>query len=104
MILGRRVAATYVRIWRTYRAWSPTLLALAVVVFVPLGLLDGIAIEIGAASIDDGIELATVALTVGALTMSGLLGEIFFSGAIAISLTHPQGERAPTLRSEPLPA
>jgi len=37
-------------------------------------------------------------LTVGAVTMTGLLGEIFFSGAIAISLTHPAHEGPPTLR------
>ncbi|HSC21865.1 MAG TPA: hypothetical protein VLC07_09060, partial [Solirubrobacterales bacterium] len=34
----------------------------------------------------------------GAVTMTGLLGEIFFSGAIAISLTHPHGQGRPSAR------
>jgi hypothetical protein len=69
-----------------------------VVIFVPLGLIDAIAITVDAESLDDGLKVATVALTVGVLTMTGLLGEIFFSGAVAIALTHPRDERPPTLR------
>jgi hypothetical protein len=96
----RRVVGTYVRIWRTYRGWAPSLLALALVVFVPLGLLDAltVTVDVEGFDLDSGFKLATVALAVGAITMTGLLGEIFFSGAIAISLTHPHGERPPTLR------
>lgn len=100
MTFFQRVAGTYVRIWRTYRGWAPSLLALAVVVFVPLGLLDAVTMtaDIESFDLDSGIKVATVALAIGAITMTGLLGEIFFSGAIAISLTHPHGERPPSLR------
>ena len=100
MNLPRRVAGTYMRIWRTYRGWAPSLLALALVVFLPLGLLDAIpaTVEIESFDLDSGIKVATVALAVGAITMTGLLGEIFFSGAIAISLTHPHGEGPPRPR------
>jgi hypothetical protein len=96
----RQIAATYGRIWRTYRNWAPSILALAAVVFIPLGLLDALALKVDVDSLDvtNGIKVAALLLAVGAVTMTGLLGEIFFSGAIAISLTHPHGEEPPSLR------
>jgi hypothetical protein len=98
--LPRRVAGTYVRIWRTYWGWMPSLLLLAAVVFVPLGLLDTLSLQVDLDALDltSGVKAAAVMLAVGAVTTTGLLGEIFFSGAIAISLTHPHGERPPKLR------
>ncbi len=98
--LRRRLAGTYARIWRTYRGWAPSLLILAAVVFLPLGLLDALSLQVDLDSLDltSGIKVAALLLAVGAVTMTGLLGEIFFSGAIAISLTHPHGERPPRLR------
>jgi len=100
MSFGRRVAATYADIWRTYWGWMPSLLGFAVVVFVPLGLLDALSLQVDVDSLDltSGIEIAALMLAVGAVTMTGLLGEIFFSGAIAISLTHPHGQRRPSVR------
>lgn len=100
MSFPRRLAATYIRIWRIYRSWIPTLLLLSVIVFLPLGLLDALSLRVDVDSLDlsSGIKVATLMLAVGAVTMTGLLGEIFFSGAIAISLTHPHGERPPRLR------
>jgi hypothetical protein len=97
--LPRRVGDTYVRIWRTYWGWMPSLLLLSVVVFVPLGVLDALSLQVDLDSLDitSGIKVAAGMLAVGAVTMTGLLGEIFFSGAIAISLTHPHGERPPRL-------
>jgi hypothetical protein len=96
----RRLAGTYVRIWRTYRGWARPLLILATAVFLPLGLLDAISLQVDIDSLDitSGIKVAALLLAVGAVTMTGLLGEVFFSGAIAISLTHPHGERPPTPR------
>lgn len=100
MSFGRRLATIYASIARTYRGWMPSLLALAVAVFVPLGLLDALSLQVDLDSLDltEGIKVAALMLAVGAVTMTGLLGEIFFSGAIAISLTHPHGERPPRLR------
>jgi hypothetical protein len=96
----RRLTGTYMRIWRTYRGWAPSLLVLAAVVFLPLGLLDALSLQVDVDSLDitSGIKVAALVLAVGAVTMTGLLGEIFFSGAIAISLTHPHGEEPPSLR------
>ncbi|HET7455022.1 MAG TPA: hypothetical protein VFJ76_05835 [Solirubrobacterales bacterium] len=100
MSFSRRVAATYADIWRAYWGWMPSLLILAALVFVPLGLLDALSFQVDVDSLDptSGIEIAAVMLAVGAVTMTGLLGEIFFSGAIAISLTHPHGQKPPGLR------
>jgi hypothetical protein len=96
----RRLAATYRQIWRTYWGWAPSILLLAVVVFVPLGLLNALTMDVELDSLDltDGIKLAAFALAVGVVTTTGLIGEVFFSGAIAISLTHPHGEDPPGLR------
>lgn len=100
MGFGRRLTGTYVRIWRTYWGWAPSLLVLAAVVFLPLGLLDALSLQVDVDSLDitSGIKVAALVLAVGAVTMTGLLGEIFFSGAIAISLTHPHGEEPPKPR------
>jgi hypothetical protein len=98
--LLRRTAATYARIWSTYRGWASSILLLAVIVFVPLGLLNALTmnVELDSLDITNGIKLAALALAVGVVTATGLIGEVFFSGAIAISLTHPHGEDPPPLR------
>jgi hypothetical protein len=98
--LLRRTAATYSLIWHTYRAWAPSLLLLALVVFLPLALLDALTMNVELDSLDltNGIKVAALVLAVGAVTATGLIGEVFFSGAIAISLTHPHGEDPPPLR------
>ncbi|HMI81460.1 MAG TPA: hypothetical protein VK480_06700 [Solirubrobacterales bacterium] len=100
MSTRRQVLATYVRIWRTYRGWMSSILALALVVFLPLALLDALTanVEVDALDLTSGIKIAALALAVGAIATTGLIGEIFFSGAIAISLTHPHGEKPPPLR------
>jgi hypothetical protein len=97
---ARRIASTYRRIWRTYRGWASSILLLAAIVFVPLGLLNALTtnVELDSLNITNGIKVAALALAVGAITLTGLLGEVFFSGAIAISLTHPHDEGPPPLR------
>lgn len=100
MSFPRRLATTYRQIWRTYWGWASSILLLAVIVFVPLGLLSALTlnVELDALNITNGVKLAALALAVGAVTLTGLLGEVFFSGAIAVSLTHPHGEDPPPLR------
>ncbi|HET8814715.1 MAG TPA: hypothetical protein VFM51_07135 [Solirubrobacterales bacterium] len=99
MSLLRRVAVIYARIWRTYWGWAPSILLLSAIVFVPLGLLDALTmnVELDALNVTTGLELAAIAIAVGVVTATGLIGEVLFSGAIAISLTHPHGEDPPPL-------
>ena len=55
-------------------------------------------------SLDPGslIKLAAAIGAVAAITMTGLLGEVFYSGAVAVSLTHPAHEKPPSIaRSRP---
>lgn len=100
MSFPRRLATTYRQIWRTYWGWAPSILLLAVVIFVPLGLLNALTmdVELDSLNLTNGIKLAAFALAVTVVTATGLIGEVFFSGAIAISLTHPHGEKPPGLR------
>jgi hypothetical protein len=96
----RRLVELYRRIGRTYRAWARVLLPLAIVVFVPLGLVHAIPVHVEATSfdLDNGFRVFGAVLALLLLTVSGLLGEIFYTGAVAIALTHPHGEEPPSLR------
>jgi hypothetical protein len=94
------LVSTYARIGRTYIRWAPSLLMLALAVFAPLGLLHEVVInaEIGSFGFGNGIKLVGAALAVLAVVGIGLIGEVFYTGAVAISLTHPKEGRAPSLR------
>jgi hypothetical protein len=98
--LARRVGGVYAQIARVYLAWWRPILLLALVVFVPLGLLDAAAAQVDVESLDlsNGFTIFALIAAVGFVTTTGLLGEVFFAGAIAVSLTHPEGERPPPLR------
>lgn len=92
--------SVYIRIGRTYARWAPSLLLLALVVFVPLGLVHAITVhaEIGSLDLKGGLQLFAAVAAVIALAVTGLLGEIFYTGAVAIALTHPRDGRPPSLR------
>lgn len=94
------VLSLYWRIWRTYFAWAGTLLPLACFVFIPLGLIHAIPVHLEATSlnIDSGLEIFGAVLAVLLLVMTGLLGEIFYTGAVAIALTHSNDGEQPSLR------
>lgn len=91
---GSGVLTLYMRIWRTYFVWARSLLPLAVFVFVPLGLVHAIPVHYDATQFDlgRGFAVAGVLLAVLLLSGVGLLGEVFYTGAVAIALTHPHGE------------
>lgn len=95
----RGLGSFYARIGRTYFHWSPVLMLLAVLVFLPLGLVDALSAELDVDSLDldSGVKIAALVAAVGALTATSLIGEVFYSGAIAISLTHPADERPPSV-------
>ncbi len=95
------LGSIYARIGRTYWSWAPSLLLLAAIVFLPLGLLDSISTELNVDSfdLDSGFEIAGLIAIIGALTATSLVGEVFYSGAVAISLTHPEHEHPPSIRA-----
>jgi hypothetical protein len=95
------VFSLYRRIWRTYFAWAGTLLPLAVFVFVPLGLIHAIPVHVEAASltVGSGLEIVGAALGLLLLVTTGLIGDVFYTGAVAIALTHPHDDdEQPSLR------
>jgi hypothetical protein len=100
MTRRRRLLGVYARIGRTYRAWAPTLLVLAAIVFIPLGFIDALLNEVNTESLNvtEGLKVAALLGAVAAVTASSLFGEVFFSGAIAASLTHPEDQKAPSFR------
>jgi hypothetical protein len=97
MTRRRRLVALYGRLGRTYVAWAPQLLALALIVFIPLGFVDALLEQVDSSALDvsSGFEVFAVLGAIAAITASGLFGEVFFSGAIAASLTHPENEEQP---------
>jgi hypothetical protein len=97
MTRRRRLLRVYARLGRVYLAWWPRLLALAVIVFVPLGFVDALLEQVDTSSLDvtSGFQVAALLSALAAITASGLFGEVFFSGAIAASLTHPRDEDSP---------
>jgi hypothetical protein len=96
----RKLGSFYSRIGQTYVSKAGSLLVLAAVIFVPVGFLDAFTTGIEIKSLDPGslIKLAATIGAVAAITMTGLLGEVFYSGAVAVSLTHPAHEKPPTIR------
>jgi hypothetical protein len=90
----------YARIGRTYAEWAPSLLLLAVAVFIPLGLVHAITVhaEIGSIGFSSGLKLAALIGATLALAATGLVGEVFYTGAVAILLTHPHDGKPPSLR------
>lgn len=89
----------YARIGRVYWSWAPHLLLLAAIVFLPIGLVSALATEVDLNSInvDSAIKAAALVGAIGAITATSLLGEVFYSGAIAIGLTHPEHEERPPM-------
>jgi hypothetical protein len=97
--LLRNLASIYGRIALTYRSKAGSLLLLGTIVFIPIGFLDALTtgVEVGSLDPSSLLRVAAVIGAVAAITMTGLLGEVFYSGAVAVSLTHPAEERPPSI-------
>ena len=95
----RKLASIYSRIGRTCWSKAPSLLLLATVVFVPIGFLDALTtgVEVDSLDLGSSLQIAAAVGAMAAITMTGLLGEVFYSGAVAVSLTHPTHEKAPSI-------
>ncbi len=92
-------SAIYARTLATYWRRAGPLLLIGAVVFVPLGLIDALANRTGTLEVHHAGDLADVtnlALIAGfvAQTATGLLGDVFYSGAVAELLARtPPGRR-----------
>jgi hypothetical protein len=98
-----RARDIYARTVRAYRTRAGFLLLLGVVVFVPLGLLDALAErvnEIHTESPDEVFDFATVAFIVGLLAqvVTTLLGEVFYAGAVGLTMRRGERSQPPSLR------
>jgi hypothetical protein len=95
----RRLGSFYLRIGRTYRSKAGPLLLLATIVFIPIGFLDALTTSVEIDSLDPTslLKVAAIVGAVAAITMTGLLGEVFYSGAVAVSLAHPADEKPPSI-------
>jgi hypothetical protein len=95
----RDVPALYLRIVRTYFNWAGALLPMAAIVFVPLGLIHAVPVHYDATNIDleGAIDLLVLVLAIVTLGATGLIGEVFYAGAVSIALTHPHDGEPPSL-------
>jgi hypothetical protein len=94
------VGPVYREIAATCRGLWPLLLATALIVFVPLGLLDALDERVGSADVDELTAGAILGLLVLALahTASAMLGEVFYSGVVAAAVAERRaGARRPLL-------
>jgi hypothetical protein len=96
----RRSLALYAQIGRTYVSWAKVLLPLAFFVFVPLGLVHVVPIheDLGSLDVSGGFKVFGLVLGLLVLGATGLIGEVFYTGAVSIALTHPHDGNPPTLR------
>jgi hypothetical protein len=96
----RDAPALYLRIVRTYFNWAGSLLPLAVIVFVPLGLIHAVPVHYDVTHLDleGAIDLFLLVLAIVVLGATGLIGEVFYAGVVAIALTHPHDGEPPSLR------
>jgi hypothetical protein len=91
------IRGAYPGIWRLYVSWAPLLLLIGLIVFVPVGLLHALAGDIEKNAIEFGsvAEIAGTALALVVLAIIGLLGEVFYTGALAALMTGEHGDHEP---------
>lgn len=92
--------SAYAQIGRAYLRRAHFLLMLGVVVFIPVGLIHALTVSasIGSFDVDGPVKIFAAAAALLALVATGLLGEVFYTGAVAVSLTHAHEDRPPSLR------
>jgi hypothetical protein len=96
--------SVYARTLHTYRIHAGYLLILGAAVFVPLGLIDALAdqlAELEPEKIEALSDLAAVGVvaTLVVQAITGLLGEIFYAGAVALALAGGVDAKPSSLRS-----
>lgn len=95
-----RVLSLYARTLSTYAERAPVLLALGAVVFLPLGLIENLSLEadVGDAGFGSGLAVLGILALTGAIAAGSIVGEIFYSGAVAILLTRSRRGEEPSFR------
>lgn len=93
----------YVRTARAFRARAGYLLLLGAVVFIPLGLLSALvdrANDIHAEGASEVFDLGTLALIAAVLAQAAttLLGEVFYAGAVGLTMREGEDSPPPSLR------
>jgi hypothetical protein len=96
------VRGVYAETFHTFSRHAGFLLLLGALVFVPLGLLDAAVNRLGSihvGHVSELADLAVAALVVGfvAQAITSLLGEVFYSGAVALTIAHGEPGERPTL-------
>jgi hypothetical protein len=100
LVSARRI---YRQTLRTFRERAGFLLLVGILVFVPLGLVDALANRVeadGLGGLDSLSDLVKAALALGVVLQAttSLLGEVFYSGAVGLTLAHARHGHQPTLR------
>jgi hypothetical protein len=96
-----RPTSVYRDTLRTYARRAPQLLLIGAVVFVPLGFLEAVVGRIGpiGSAADNGITIAAVLALLLVQVVVGLVGEVFYSGAVANLIAHAREGERPSLRA-----
>jgi hypothetical protein len=96
----RRPHELYAEIFVVSRRWAGVLIPLAILVFVPVGLVHAIPVhaDLESLSASGALRFAAALLAVLVLGFTGLVGEVFYTGAVAIALIHPRGRSLESLR------
>jgi hypothetical protein len=93
------VRGIYAETLRTYWRWAGFLMLLGAAVFIPLSALDALADKAQEINTDNvsNFEFAALIAGLSAQGLTSLLGEVFYSGAVAVTLAD-EGGRRPALR------
>lgn len=86
---------------RTYARRAPQLLLIGAVVFVPLGLLEAVVGRVGSigSAADSGLTIVAVLALLLVQVVVGLVGEVFYSGAVANLIAFTRQGRQLSLRT-----
>jgi hypothetical protein len=92
----------YATIWRLYLSWLPPLLLIGAIVFIPVGLLHALAetIQKGALEFGSPAETAGTVFAVVLLAITGLLGEVFYTGAVSALMAGEHEDHEPPSLTE----
>ena len=90
----------YRRIATTYRSEATRLVAIAAIVFIPLGLVEALGEKFADVDLNELTELELAALVAAGVAQGGtaLLGEVFYSGAVAAVIVGARTGRRRRLR------